>query len=740
MKLKRLVSAIVAVGMMVAMLPVSAVTAFAAATVVTTTTVDDVKYELYNDNTATVVGPGDDFPGSKQIEIKSSVSYSNNYYTVTEIKASAFYKCTKLTGGLEIPSTVKTIGQYAFSDCSNLNGVLVINNGVNTIGDYVFRNCSGLTGLKLPDSVTSIGIQAFYGCSGLKSELKIPSKITWIGNNAFFGCSGLTGSIIIPETLTSIEASVFGGCSSLNGTLTIGKNVKSIGYGSFYHTGLSGNLEIPESVTSIGGYAFSGCENLTGNVDIPSGVTSIGEKAFDKAGIEKIVLSDNLQNLEKIDTQGKKLFYNGTRSDVEKVLSNNTTIQGLDKENLKIGTNYICYYCDVDFDTDGGTPTSETQKNIIRMDTLDTSKINTPSKQGYVFNGWYYVNAKGENANFSLSSSIPDSITLIAKWLKHATATIEGFDATVQQGKSKEFTVKVNPNDDTGNAVLDFGKDNANIEYKDGDTWKQVPDGGQPIDLNDGAKDYQFRLVSVSDASNQTLRVSIHRPNNELGGDDVSFDTVNENKLTVVGGTVKVNGTAVELDANNSCVVKKDSLVEVTFDKSILSDNQSFDQWTSDSATVLNAIDPKSETVKFTMPAEKVTLEAMTKNADIDDSPNILGTAAVIGTVAVGGAVIAWQGYNIAADLYAQSVLPEGAAIPETKEALAVMLWQNAGKPEVVAADGTTLTETEQAQQWVVANGLMENEEDGTFHPEKGVGKFAALNAIKAQTEKTTAQ
>lgn len=740
MKLKRLVSAVVAVGMMVAMLPMSAVTAFAASNVVTTITEDDVKYELYNDNTAVVAGPGDTFPNSKQIKIKSCVSYNENNYTVTEIKASAFYKCTKLTGGLEIPSTVKSIGQYAFSDCSNLNGALVIDAGVNTIGDYVFRNCSGLTSLELPDSVTSIGIQAFSGCSSLKSELKIPSKITWVGNKAFSGCSGLTGSIVIPETLNSIEASVFYGCGSLNGTLTIGKNVKSIGYGSFYHTGLSGKLEIPESVTSIGGYAFSGCEDLTGDVDIPSSVTSIGEKAFDKAGVEKIVLSNNLQILGKIDTQGKKLFYNGTRSDVENALSNNTTIQGLDKENLKIGNNYICYYCDVDFDTDGGIPTSEAQKNIIRTDKLDTSKINTPSKQGYVFNGWYYVNAKGENVNFNLSNGVPDSITLIAKWLKHATATIEGFDTTVQQGESKEFTVKVNPNDDTDDAVLDFGKDNANIEYKDGDIWKQVPDDGQLIDLNEGEKDYQFRLISVSDASSQTLRVSIRRPNNELGGDDVAFDTVNENTLTVVGGTVKVNGTAVELDANNRCVVKKDSLVEVTFDKSTLSDNQSFDQWTSNSATVLNAIDPKSETVKFTMPAEKVALEAMTKNADIDDGPNVLGTAAVIGTVAVGGAVIAWQGYNVAADLYAQSILPEGTAIPETKEAFAVMLWQNAGKPEVAAADGASLTESEQAQQWVVANGLMENEEDGTFHPEKGVGKFAALNTIKAQQEAANTQ
>lgn len=175
-------------------------------------------------------------------------------------------------------------------------------------------------------------------------------------------------------------------------------------------------------------------------------------------------------------------------------------------------------------------------------------------------------------------------------------------------------------------------------------------------------------------------------------------------------------------------------------DSTLIPDGMVFDRWEITGNTELTGgFDASAEKTQFIMPNTGVTIRAMYRMADVEE-PDVLGTVAVVATAGVGAAVLGWTGYNIAADLYAQSILPEGTAIPETKEALAVMLWQNAGKPEVAAADGASLTESEQAQQWVVANGLMENEEDGTFHPEKGVGKFAALNTIKAQQEAANTQ
>ena len=193
------------------------------------------------------------------------------------------------------------------SDCSyNLSTVVipstVVNNGttytVTSIGDEAFYGCSKLTAVEIPSSVTSIGNYAFYGCSGLTS-VEIPNSVTSIGNYAFRGCFNLSQLVIEngQEALT-IHSYTFSGCpittlylgrnvndynnwdnfKSLE-TLTIGSSVTSIGESAFRECSKLTAVEIPSSVTSIGNYAFSGCSGLTA-VEIPNSVTSIGNYAF----------------------------------------------------------------------------------------------------------------------------------------------------------------------------------------------------------------------------------------------------------------------------------------------------------------------------------------------------------------------------------------------------------------------------------------------------------------------------
>ena len=248
----------------------------------------------------------------------TSVTIPNSVMSIGDY---AFYGCTGLTS-ITIPNRVTYIGEYTFKGCTSLTSV-TIGESVSEIGKSAFESCTSLTSvvwnaihcvnfiipdapfpnsvtsftfgekvehvpaylcydmsvlasITIPNSVTSIGGDAFSGCSSLTS-VTIPNSVTSIGTYAFQGCSSLS-SVTIPNNVTSIEAGAFSGCSSLT-SVTIPNSVTSIGDYAF--DGCSGltSVTIPNSVTSIGDWAFRSCTALT-SVTIPNSVTSIGSYAF----------------------------------------------------------------------------------------------------------------------------------------------------------------------------------------------------------------------------------------------------------------------------------------------------------------------------------------------------------------------------------------------------------------------------------------------------------------------------
>ena len=182
-------------------------------------------------------------------------------------------------------------GKVVFPESVTYNGNTY---SVTSIGWNAFYGCSGLTSITIPNSVTSIGWNAFSGCSGL-TNVTIPNSVTSIGNWAFYECSGLTG-VTIPNSVTSIGQSAFSGCSSMT-SVTIPNSVTSIGEKTFYGcSGLTG-VTIPNSVTSIGNYAFKGCSGLT-SVTIPNSVTSIGDGAFGGcSGLTNVTIPNSVTSI-----------------------------------------------------------------------------------------------------------------------------------------------------------------------------------------------------------------------------------------------------------------------------------------------------------------------------------------------------------------------------------------------------------------------------------------------------------
>lgn len=694
---KRFVSLLVALSITLTFLPIGAVAA-------TPIRIGNLKYTVNADGESVTVSGTSGNP--TQLNIESSISSNGRNYTVTEIATWAFNKCNTLTE-VTLPNTVDEIGYQAFFNCSNLTNV-TIPEGVTKIGQAAFYGCSQLTSITIPSTITDMDT-AFSGNTAL-SQVTLTNGIPKISSHAFERCTELR-EIKVPISVDEICPFAFNGCTGLT-SVTLEKGINIINSNAF------------KDCTELNDVKYNGYKtdwekvrvNNAGNDTLTSKVQYLCDINFDLDG----------GTINGSDTMATQTVYSNEKLGTAKCYPNDQPFV-VPTDPVREGYTFLGWYTQAEggikytfteavssnitlyahWNAHSHTVTLENDENkeTNSYDYGSSVSVPTPTKKtGYNFNHWEVTVPDGETApslngpdeNGNYSFSMPDyDIILTAKWTQKDVIDPDvdlKFDAVT--GEVTSNNAKVNADDIINKKFYD-------------DKGNEVPgeklnDRGLPTEPGD-----YIVKVDVKETENTA-------PANQVTGNQIKWSynvPQKEEKVTytlsLLGGIAKVNGKDTTINDNGDITIEKGATVEVTFDKSILSDAQTFDQWTIKPASVLNAVDPKAETITFTMPGENVIIEAMTKDASIEEEPNILGTTLIIGTAAAGTAVLAYQTYQLGTEFYLICTLPTGTAIPTNRGELAELVWNNAGKPEPAAVLNANATETDKAIAWAVENDLL---------------------------------
>jgi len=290
--------------------------------------------------------------------------------SVTRIGNYAFEHCHRLTS-ITIPESVTSIGSSAFYNCSGLTSI-TIPNSVTSIDSSAFYDCSRLTSITIPNSVTSIGDNAFHDCSGLTSIVVESGNIVYdsrdncnaiiktASNTLIAGCM----NTIIPESVTSIGGDAFSYCSGLT-SVTIPESVTSIGFYAFDSCSSLTSVTIPNSVTSIGNYVFRNCNSLTKVYCLAEIVPNTNKNTFLNFPISSATLYVPASSLEEYETTAPWSEFGTIVGLTEDQIDG---IEAIESEETKIGSSY--------YDL-GGHKLDRQQKgvNIIRYSDGTTRKV-----------------------------------------------------------------------------------------------------------------------------------------------------------------------------------------------------------------------------------------------------------------------------------------------------------------------------------------------------------------------------
>ena len=658
--------------------------------------------------------------------------------SVTAIEERAFTG-TALTQ-IHIPANVAQIGTDAFSECFALSTItsdsesypaidnvlyekaangdyalirypsqredpaFKIPNGVARIETHAFDCCSYLTSVKMPDSVVSIGTGAFMNCPALQ-DIEFSCRITELPESVFAGCISLK-SIDIPEGITQILDDAFAGCEQLE------------------------RIAIPSSVTKIPESAFSNCTALN-NIEY-SGSRSQWNAIFTDSSLQNVpvtpgsidvtVTSDIRTVTAKVDgssvpiNDGKFIVTIGktvelTVSDPQyrdrytwaggsgTVSADNTTytfVAGRDDTAVTL-TTVEHTNIDIRIEPKDTRITDYIVRYVRNAGTSNEEEFNELPKDA----GTYTLRIiQGDTVRIDIPEKITiHPVTITNDTFQNELTVTLPADAVEEEGNDHTATVTVRA-DSRLNALLQSDEIKLELVY-----------------LNDMGEE----IVAPTKAGRYTVKVKIHSNSPNLISaivDGGTFEirqkatpivpTADLYPLTIKNADVFIEHDGEEIHAERNeigdLVAKVPENASVTVTYISQSDAIAFDQWLVSGLD--DSTDVKQNPLRFQMPAgEKgVTMEAMTKDASIEDGGSgILGTVMVIGAAAV----LTWQGCRIGTELYLKRILPDGAAIPANTTELAELVWVDAGKPVPAAALDNDATDAQKALTWASENQLL---------------------------------
>lgn len=752
---------------------------------------------------------------------------------LTEIDSSAFYHCGKLNGELKLPGTVKEIGGFAFHSCgftgklelpaslenigndafefcSGLTGKLTFPSKMNEIDFSIFHG-TGITEVVIPSSIKTVRNFAFDSCMNLK-KVYLPTEMPTIYNQAFINCSDVKfyypaykadwmtqTSKFFDSTLNPDKDAVkpyavstwWPICYYVDVTFDAGSGKFQNGEQKHIVKGNENELYRTENltegmVTAIGtpkqsGYHFAGWSlKPNGSVDdvlpVADGYMTIADNGKnDFGGVE-----DGM-TLYAVYTSAASVKINGIDGEATAIKA------GKEHEFTLIGDEKTDRGATVTLELNDST---NAKLEYYNSTTDEWQEVTDAFKVSDV-NGMSFrvaVPKNADDATVTLTAIVNDakgneiedggdSKTFKVNKYVNAKVTITDLDGTtVKAGEAKEFTVSVTPNDDANTgakATITVSGANADavekIQYKDGGTWKDVPDEGLSIDAINNT---EFKLITKADANDGDVTITVtakkadgtevarkdasltvtkkeepvtpgggstggsENPGENPGGNPGSGSTTPKRKLEIADGTLT---SVMVKDENGNLKDITDTITKdldgkyeipvgakVTITAKDAPEGMKFGEWSISDKTLLGDPDvPYTEKdLIFTMPdnPDGVKLSVVYLEESIGEEPNLVEKGALAGTVVVGSAALLYQGHMLGTELYLRYLLPHGAVIPQNRAELAVLLWQDAENPEPVS---TTLysdisdedSAIQQAARWAVENDLME-QLDAEEHPD----------------------